>query len=209
MKINYELKIGDKSYFIEDEVESMQEFLRKHAPFQALETATLGMTGVYLSHRQTKSGDEYFALYRVEDNKELHLGVKKEGKGLLFPGRYDKANKRTDKTWKPVLHGNSEEEEQEPPVRSTPPASTKSEPITETKPGTIKPMPEQEERLTVQIRELLEAAGIENAGHEKTKVMKALELKTGALVKDLAYHQKLDLYGVLVEEAKLLGKRAA
>lgn len=209
MKVSYELKIGDKAYYIEDEVENMQEFVRKHAPFQALETETRGMTGVYLSYRKTQDDDEYYALLDAEANKELHLGVKKDGSGVLFPGKYDKRNKRTDKTWKPVLHGNCDNEEQEPPARPAPPTAAKPETVLEAKPATVTPMPEQEERLTVQIRELLEAAGIENAGHEKTKVMKALGLKTGILVKDLAYHQKLDLYGVLVEEAKTLGKRAA
>lgn len=211
MKVSYELKIGDKVYYIEDEADSMEDFVRKIAPYQALEIEARGKTGVYLSYRKTADDDEYFALFHAETGTELHLGVRKDGSKMLFPGKFDKARKTTDKSWKPVLHGqNGNLEGESKPVANSQPLKVVSN----------EPPPDpsgdrdagQEEQLTVKLRGLLTKLKVENAGQEKMKIKTALGLRNGLLLTELDQRQKFDLYDILfaeVESAGTKGRRAA
>lgn len=203
MRYTYQLVIGDKTYGIEGEFASMAEFFQEIAPMQAMEIVSRGMTGVYLSHRNV--GDNHFyALLRPDQQLEFHFGLLKKGNGKMFPGKKDKTTGKTQRGWTPVQYGlqGDDDSEIEPTTGYQQPATSDALPS--------EPKSEQEERLTVQIRELMDAAGIDNLGREKHKILNSLGLKVGLLLKDLSYHQKLDLYQVLFEEAKAMsGKRAA
>lgn len=194
MKVTYELKLGDRSFFLEDDVISMKDFFQKFAPYQALEVETSGMTGVYLSHRVTSGGDDYYALVRPEEGLELHFGVVKDNSGRMFPGKYNKAEKRTDKRWVKIQHGNMAD-----------PGETKTgqEPVPIATNGANSPPPlqasktNQEEQLTAQCRELMDSLGIENVGQEKKLVLDMLKLRVGRQLKDLTLEEKFTLYNAL------------
>ena len=204
MKFNYELKIGDKTFFLEDEAATMADFVKQVAPWQALEIEAAGFSGVYFSHRTTRGNDEYYALIRPAEGLELHLGIKKDQSGILFPGKYDKSKQATIKEWRKMLHcvGDWDGDEGEAGNNQfTQSASASSKPANEP-PTTRQPKSEQEEKLTVQLRELLDAAGLTAVGQIKQKTISALKLKVGLTLEQLTLDQKFALYDILYNEAE-------
>jgi hypothetical protein len=129
IKFKYDLKIGRTIIHIEDEAASQKELFEKISPMQAVEIAANGKDDVYLSVRTTKGGDKYYALVCPSQKLEYPFGVLKDGDGVLFPGKYNKTEKKTTQGWITLQHGtvtDSEEgteSEGDPSLQSKVPAS--------------------------------------------------------------------------------------
>ena len=114
IKFSYDLKIGRTVIHIEDEAASQKELFEKVSPMQAVEIAANGKDDVYLSVRTTRGGDKYYALVCPSEGLEFPFGVLKDGGGALFPGKYNKAEKKTVQRWLPLQHGTIADPEDDP-----------------------------------------------------------------------------------------------
>lgn len=197
MKFTVPFNFGDRTIMIEFEADSPADFIEKIAFYDSLPAATpKGATDLrFLVRRpKDKSGERvtYYSIISPEDKLEFKLHQHRANpKSLYCTGE-----------WVRLVSGRDTGDDEEPTERNAelPTQQAQASPVTAVN-GKQNGKSDQEEKLTVMIRELFDAKGIDNVGAEKMTTLKLLGLPKGLALSDLTLDQKFALYDKLYAEA--------
>ena len=176
MKVRFTKKVGDVNFEIEEEAKDEKALFDVVEFWSSLPSEhPSGATDLRFAHRQAKNRDDktinFYEIVCESKNERFCFGQRAEGGGL-FP-----------KGWQPVYHGEQGEGED---WRQSEPQS-RSQPQQQSQPRRIVA------NIDAAIRSQFERLGITNAGQEKNAVLKALNMKVGALAVELGETEKADL----------------
>lgn len=198
MKHTFPFNFGDRTIMIEFEADTPADFIEKIAFYDSLPAATPnGATDLRFLVRRPKDKQgnpvTYYSIISLKDNLELKLHQHRANPKSL----YSKGE------WVRLVSGRDTGDDEEPPTeRSAEPSTQQAQasPVTAVN-GKQNGKSDQEEKLTVMIRELFDAKGIDNVGAEKMTTLKLLGLPKGLALSDLTLDQKFALYEKLYAEA--------
>ncbi len=183
MKVLLKKKVGDLELEIEAEGRDEKDIFPQLEFWTSLPSAHPGgATDFQFRARpaQTRDGKKvkYYEITCPSADQRFCFGqATDEAGGGLFP-----------KGWEPIYHGDSgdsdyreEPRQTEPERRQQPPTQRQNPPSTAV------------QNVDNQIRKEFQRLGINNAGQEKSAIMKALNMKVGMILAELAPTEKGDL----------------
>lgn len=161
-----------------------------------------GAKDLRFAHRQAQNREgktiNFYEIVCESKKERFCFGQRSEG-GRLFP-----------KGWEPVYQGDEHDSSDEQPrTRPEMVPRQQASPASAAVPSKSAGAMTKEQRLTAQIRELFESLGVNNAGLEKATTMKALNMRSGKILQELAYTEQLDLYEYLVQQSKAGQRKVA
>ena len=186
MKVSFQVKIGQTTFNVEDEVANDAEFFHLVDFWHSLPVeGPNGEQDLYISHR-TPQGYDYYEILCPSAKMKFQMGQLKEEKGKLFP-----------KEWVPFHEADEHEEQDE-----------RSGAAEERKASSKLQEPQAVPTVDERIRTALAHFGATNPGLEKKLVMETLSLRAGKLVSELSDAEKTAFLNKLAAKAKT-SKRAA
>ncbi len=156
-----------------------------------------GAKDLRFAHRQAQNREgktiNFYEIVCESKKERFCFGQRSEGGGL-FP-----------KGWEPVYQAEEGQTRTQP---QSVPRQQQASPAASTSVKSKSGEMTKEQKLSAQIRELFESLGINNAGLEKATTMKALNMRSGKVLQELAYTEQLDLYEYLLQQSKSQRKAA-
>lgn len=191
MKIRFTKQVGAMTFEIEEEAATQADIFDVVEFWSSLpDKGPSGETDLRFAHRVAQ-GFDFYEITSDSGGKRFCFGQRKEGKGVLFP-----------KGWEDVYHGDRDEREEE---RHRPRAVPNAGPKASPRPQNTS----TEKDIEASIREKFGTLGINNAGQEKSIVMRALNMRAGCLVAELGRSEKEDLQAYLIEQIRQQPRSAA